>query len=136
MRRLARFLQLAGAWASFVAGCIGVFVPVLPTTPLLLLAALLFARSSPRTHAWLCSTRVYRRYVAAFKQAGGIPLPTKIRIVGVSCAMMGVSALVVQKPLVWAILGCVAVFLLYLMAARIPTIEQKRVDRARAEDAA
>ena len=136
MRRLARSLQLAGAWASFAAGCIGIFVPVLPTTPFLLLAAFLFARSSPRTHAWLCSTTVYRRYVAAFKQAGGIPLSTKIRIVGVSYAMMGVSALVVQKPLVWAVLGCVAVFLLYLMAVRIPTIEQKRVDRVRVEDVA
>lgn len=79
---------------------------------------------------------MYRRYVAAFKQAGGIPLSTKIRIVGVSYAMMGVSALVVQKPLVWAVLGCVAVFLLYLMAVRIPTIEQKRVDRVRVEDVA
>ncbi len=136
MRRLARFLQLAGAWASFAMGCIGVFVPVLPTTPFLLLAAFLFARSSPRTHAWLCSTKVYRRYVAAFKQAGGIPLSTKIRMIGVSYAMMGISALVVQKPLVWAVLGCVAVFLLYLMAVRIPTIEQESVDQARAEDAA
>ncbi len=79
---------------------------------------------------------MHQRYVAAFKQAGGIPLPTKIRIVGVSYAMMGVSALVVQKPLVWAILGCVAVFLLYLIAVRIPTIKQESVDRTRAEDAA
>ena len=136
MRRLARSLQLAGAWASFGAGCIGVFVPVLPTTPFLLLAAFLFAQSSPRTHAWLCSTKVYRRYVAAFKQAGGIPLATKIRMIGVSYAMLSISALVVQKPLVWAILGCVAVFLLYLMAVRIPTIEQDSVDQVRAEDAA
>ena len=65
-----------------------------------------------------------------------IPPPTKIRMVGISYAMMGISALVVQKPLVWAVLGCVAVFLLYLMVVRIPTIEQNHVDRVRAEDAA
>ncbi|WP_251212608.1 YbaN family protein [Adlercreutzia murintestinalis] len=136
MRRLARSLQIAGAWASFAMGCIGVVVPVLPTTPFLLLAAFLFARSSPRMHAWLCSTKVHQRYVAAFRQAGGIPLSTKVRLVGVSYAMMGASALVVQKPLVWAVLGCVAVFLLYLMAVRIPTIKQESVDQVRAEDAA
>lgn len=50
--------------------------------------------------------------------------------------MMGISSLVVQKPLVWAVLGCVAVFLLYLMAVRIPTIKQESVERVRAEDAA
>ena len=44
---------------------------------------------------------------------------------------MGLSAWFVQKPLVWAILGCVSAFLLYLMFVRIPTITPERVQLIR-----
>ena len=136
MKRLTRYLMLAGAWTACIIGCIGVFVPVLPTTPLLLLATFLFAKSSPRCHAWIVSTRVYKTYVAAFKEAGGIPLGAKARILAVSFTLMGLSAWLVQKPLVWAILGCVSAFLLYLMFVRIPTIAPERVQMIRrAEEA-
>lgn len=131
LSRLPRLLMLAGAWIACALGCIGVFVPVLPTTPLLLLATFLFARSSPRCHAWIVSTRVYQTYVAAFKEAGGIPVGTKVRILAVSFTVMGLSAWFVQKPVVWIILGCVAAFLVYLMVLRIPTITPDRVRRAR-----
>ena len=107
------------------------FVPVLPTTPLLLLATFLFAKSSPRCHAWIISTRVDRTYVAACKEAGGMRLGTKVRILAVSFTLMGLSAWFVQNPLVWAILGCVSAFLLYLMFVRIPTITPERVQLIR-----
>lgn len=136
MKRLTRLLMLAGAWIACIMGCVGVFVPVLPTTPLLLLATFLFAKSSPRCHAWIVSTRVYRTYVAAFKEAGGIPIGTKVRILAVSFTLMGLSAWFVQKPLVWVILGCVSVFLLYLMLVRIPTVTPEHVQTIRrAEEA-
>ena len=131
MNRIVRYLMLAGAWTACIIGCIGVFVPVLPTTPLLLLATFLFAKSSPRCHAWIVSTKVYRTYVAAFKEAGGIPAATKVRILTVSFVLMGASALIVQKPVVWIILGCVALFLIYLMCVRIPTISLENVRAAR-----
>ena len=131
MNRLPRLLMLAGAWIACIMGCIGVFVPVLPTTPLLLLATFLFARSSPRCHAWIVSTKVYRTYVAAFKEAGGIPAATKVRILTVSFVLMGASAFFVRKPFVWIVLGCVALFLLYLMFVRIPTITPERVQLIR-----
>lgn len=128
---MKRLLLLASAWIACILGCIGVFVPVLPTTPLILLATFLFAKSSPRCHAWIIQTNVYRVYVAAFKEAGGIPVLTKIRILALSFAVMGSSAWFVQKPIVWIILGCVALFLLYLMLIRIPTISPERVRQVR-----
>ena len=101
-----------------------------------LMATFLFARSSPRCHAWIVSTKVYRTYVAAFKEAGGIPAATKVRILTVSFVLMGASAFFVRKPFVWIVLGCVALFLLYLMLVRIPTISLENVRAARKADEA
>ena len=136
MSRITRYLLLTAAWVSCILGCVGVFVPVLPTTPLLLLATFLFAKSSPRAHAWIMSTKVYKTYVVAFKEAGGIPVATKVRILTVSLVLMGLSAWLVQKPIVWIILGCVTVFLLYLMLVRIPTISNDIVQTIRSADEA
>ena len=129
---MIRYLLLACAWVCFAVGCVGVFIPVLPTTPLLLLATFLFAKSSPRLHDWICGTKVYRTYVVAFKQAGGVPLSAKVRILAISFTLMGISAWAVQKVAVWVILGCVSVFLLWLMFVRIPTVKPEAVDAVRA----
>ncbi len=119
---MKRYLMLAAGWLSLALGCVGVFVPVLPTTPFVLLAAFLFARSSERVHRWLCKTKVYRTYVVPFKQDGGITRGKKARILAVSLTMLAISAFFVRKPVVWIILSCVAVFLLWLMFVRIPTV--------------
>lgn len=128
---MKRYILLGCAWLAFALGCVGIVVPVLPTTPLLLLATFLFAKSSPRLHSWITSTKVYRTYVGAFKKAGGIPLATKARILLVSYLLMGVSAWAVQKVVVWVVLGCVALFLLWLLAVRIPTVKPERVQLVR-----
>lgn len=65
-----RWLLLALACASLAAGVVGVFVPGLPTTPFLLLAAWAAARSSPRLHRWLLRHRLFGQLIADW-QAGG-----------------------------------------------------------------
>ena len=112
-------------------GVAGAFLPVLPTTPLLLAAAFLFSRSSQRLHDWLAKTKVYKAYVEPINAGDGIPARKKITILGFSYAVMAVSAIVVARPLVWAILGCVAVFLLWWIGFRVPTAPAAAENRIR-----
>lgn len=124
---VTRYLLLAAGFICFAVGFAGMFIPVLPTTPLLLLATFLFANSSPRMHGWITRTRAYRAYVVPFKEAGGITFKRKLHILGASFSVMAVSAICVQKPLVWAILAAVALFLCWLMFVRIPTIDLETI---------
>ena len=133
MNIILRYIILGFAWLCVGAACVGIFVPVLPTTPLLLMATFLFGKFSPRCHAIITSSKVYRSYVVPFKEAGGMPVKAKMRMLLISFTVLAISAALVQKPFVWAILACVALFLVYLMAVRIPTVGEDAVVRETAE---
>jgi uncharacterized membrane protein YbaN (DUF454 family) len=124
--KLKRVLFFIIGWVVLILGVVGIFVPVLPTTPFLLLATFLFANSSPRFHAWIQTTRIYKSYVLPFKEDGGIPMGQKVRILLISFIVMGISAYFVRMLVVWIILAAVAAWLLYLMLVRIPTVPKQQ----------
>lgn len=70
----------------FATGFVGVFVPVLPTTPLMLLALWCFARSSDRFHDWLYTHRVFGPPLQQYREHRVIPLVAK------SAALFFISA--------------------------------------------
>ena len=59
-------------------GILGMFLPILPTTPFLLLAAACYARSSKRFYHWLLSNRWFGSYIRDYKERKSIPLKVKI----------------------------------------------------------
>ena len=126
MHPIKRIACVAIASIAAALGFIGVFIPVLPTTPLLLLAAFLFSRSSERLDAWLRSTPVYKKYVEPFKGNGGIEFKRKVYIVTISFVIMGISGVLVQRWYVWLVLAAVGAWLLYLMFVRIPTLGKEK----------
>jgi len=80
--RWRRALLFGLGWFFFGLGVLGVFLPVLPTTPFMLLALWCFARSSPRFHHWLFTHRLFGPPLQRWQQHGLIPLPAKLVAVG------------------------------------------------------
>lgn len=71
------FYFIAG-WISLVLGVVGIFLPLLPTTPFLILTAFLWARSSERWHHWLLSQKTFGPLIIDWKQRGVIRKKAKI----------------------------------------------------------
>jgi len=70
--KLSRWILTGAGSVCVGAGLVGIFLPGLPTTPLLLLAAFLFARSSPELHRKLLEHRVLGRYIRDYVEKGGL----------------------------------------------------------------
>ncbi len=98
--RLVRYLLQGGGWLSVALGVIGIFLPVLPTTPFLLLAAACFARSSPRFYHWLVDHPRLGPWIRDYLEGNGIPLKGKIYAIGLMWVSIGFSCWLV--PLIWA----------------------------------
>ncbi|MBR4149537.1 MAG: YbaN family protein [Rikenellaceae bacterium] len=84
---------------AFVLGIIGIFLPLLPTTPLLLLAAALYFRSSPRLYDWLLNHPYFGSYIRNFREYHAIPLHAKIVSVGLLWLTMGYCIVAIIEPL-------------------------------------
>ena len=63
---------------SLILGAIGIVLPVLPTTPFLLLSAACFAKSSKKFYNWLMNNRVFGTIIKNYKEGKGMPIKTKI----------------------------------------------------------
>lgn len=63
---------------SLILGIIGVFLPLLPTTPFLLLTAALYFRGSPRLYQWLLNHKQLGPYIRNFRENKSIPLRAKV----------------------------------------------------------
>lgn len=111
---------VVGGWLSLATGVVGIFVPLLPTTCFVLLAAWCFARSSPRLHQWLRNHRTFGPMVRSWETDRSVPLRAKFAAVGITALTCGASALIVTKPFVHAILATVVVGVAVLMW-RLPT---------------
>ncbi|WP_166359803.1 YbaN family protein [Pseudomonas akapageensis] len=98
--RLLRYILLSIGWISVAFGVIGIFLPVLPTTPFLLLAAACFARSSPRFYHWLVSHPRLGPWIVHYLDGHGIPLKGKVYAIVLMWLSIGLSCYLV--PLPWA----------------------------------
>lgn len=88
---LARWALLTLGCVSLAVGVIGIFLPLVPTTGPLLLAAVCFDRSSPRFHAWLLNNRHLGGYIRNYREGRGLPMLQKVCTIGLLWTTIGLS---------------------------------------------
>ena len=107
---MSRPLFFLLGWGFFALGALGVFLPVLPTTPFMLLALWAFARSSERFHQWLYHHRLFGPPLQRWEEYRVIPRGAKV----FALSMMAVSLFYVM--LFVAVFSAVKLFVVLLMA--------------------
>jgi uncharacterized membrane protein YbaN (DUF454 family) len=89
--KVKRYIFITLGTILVVIGIIGIFVPVLPTTPFLLLAAFFYLRGSKRFYDWLMNNRVCGSYIRNYIEGRGMPLRVKIFTITLLWTGIGIS---------------------------------------------
>jgi uncharacterized membrane protein YbaN (DUF454 family) len=123
MRQLLPLLlwRIAGA-ISLALGAIGIFVPVLPTTPFVLLASFCFARGSPALHRWLFANQAFGPMLREWDEHRSIPYRTKIAAIAMMSTSLAASIAFAVDP-TWlqvtlALLGIALAIRIYRIPSR------------------
>lgn len=92
-----KLLWLMIGIVSMVLGAIGVVLPVLPTTPFLLLASFCFAKGSDRFNKWFIGTKLYKKHLESFVTSRSMTLKTKLCILLPASAMLILAMLAMSN---------------------------------------
>ena len=103
IRTWIRILLIIAGTFFVGLGIVGIFVPVLPTTPFLLLAAACYARSSQRFYGWLLNNKWFGSYIRSYLERKGIPLRVKV----------------ITVTLLWITIGCSVAFAVNILVVKL-----------------
>lgn len=106
-------------------GSVGVILPVLPTTPFLLLASFFFARGSKKFHRWFMNTRLYKKHLESFVTSRAMTFKTKCCILLPASALLMVAFFICPVWYGRLLVGIVFVFKYYYFFTQIRTIRKE-----------
>jgi uncharacterized protein len=118
---LRRALLVTAGLLSLAVGTVGIFVPLLPTTVFLLLAAACFVRSSDRLYRWLIENRIFGAYIRNYREHRAMPIGAKWCAITATWLTIPVSAWVVDNTSIRVGLLAVAIGVTIIIA-RIRTL--------------
>jgi uncharacterized membrane protein YbaN (DUF454 family) len=115
--RIVRILWIILGTISLGLGMLGIVLPVLPTTPFLLLTAYCYAKGSKRMHLWLLNHKWFGKYIRNYMEGKGIPLKTKIIAIASMWVMISITSIFIieflwHRVLLFAIAISVSAYLL------------------------
>ncbi|HEX2936802.1 MAG TPA: YbaN family protein [Bacteroidales bacterium] len=120
LKKFVKSLFLFIGISSLVLGFIGIFLPVLPTTPFILLAAYCFAKSSERFHNYIMQHKLFGKMVSDFYEKRIIPVKTKIIALTLMWATLLLSVIFFMPYIwvKWVVIGIGVAVTAYLLSFR------------------
>lgn len=118
-----KYIYLFIGMMSLALGCIGIVLPILPTTPFLLLAGFCFARSSKRLHQWFVSSKIYQKHLDSFVKRRAMTLKTKVCILSFASIMLAFPLILTDLLLLRLLIIGLYCFKYYYFLVKIETIK-------------
>ncbi len=124
--KITRFLLIIAGSVSLVLGVLGIFLPLLPTTPFLLLAAYCFGKSSDRVHSWLINNKWFGSYIKNYQAGRGIPAHSKITAILSMWLLLVASAIWVTELLIVRVVLFIIGTGVTIHLLRMPTFKETK----------
>ncbi|MBE4910656.1 YbaN family protein [Bacillus luteolus] len=125
MKKLVKFIYIVVGFIALGFGLVGIVLPVLPTTPLLLLASFCFVKGSERFELWFKGTAIYKHHLESFVMERAMTLKQKMTILLFADAMIAIPFFIVDSLLLKATLILIVVYKYYYFFTKIKTIKGK-----------
>lgn len=126
MDRIKRFIYVGVGLIAFCLGVLGIILPVLPTTPFLLLASVCFVRGSERFDKWFKSTKVYKNHLESFVQEKAMTLKQKIIILLFADFMLAFPLIILDSIAAKLLIISVILCKFYYFFFKIKTIKVEK----------
>ncbi|AOT69852.1 YbaN family protein [Geosporobacter ferrireducens] len=117
-----KIIYLIIGMISLTLGVIGIFLPILPTTPFLLLTSFCFAKGSERFHRWFTGTSIYKNHLDDFVQNRAMSLRTKFSILIPASLMLLFPLILVDHTAMRLFIGFLYLCKYYYFIFKIKTI--------------
>lgn len=125
MEKIKKFLYITIGVISFGLGAIGVVLPVLPTTPFLLLSSFCFVRGSERFDKWFKGTKLYKKHLESFVNNRQMTLKQKVTILLFADFMLMFPIIILDSLMVKGLIVIVMLTKYWYFIFRIKTVKKE-----------
>ena len=132
MNKAKKYFYITLGFIALGLGLIGVILPILPTTPFLLVTSFCFAKGSERFHTWFTNTNIYRKHLESFVKERAMTLKQKVVLLSFVNFMLAFPLILVDVlPMRITIIVLIIIKLYYfIFKVKTITLEEKRAMEA------
>lgn len=132
MKSIKKYIYITVGLIAFALGAVGVILPILPTTPFLLLASYCFAKGSDRFNNWFIQTKLYKNHLESFVSERAMTLKEKICILAFADFMLAFPLIFIDSLFMKGLIIVLIIGKLYYFIFKVKTITKEEKIRLKA----